>query len=57
MDPIKEGPFDLLKLRTIVNEFLSGDTRHDALISQFVMVAIWHQACFQSHKRIAKVAL
>jgi asparagine synthase (glutamine-hydrolysing) len=57
MDPINEGPFDLSKLRTIVDEFLSGDTRHDALISQFVMVAIWHQACFQSHKRIAKVAL
>jgi asparagine synthase (glutamine-hydrolysing) len=57
MDLIKEGPFDLSKLRTIIDEFLSGDTRHDALITQFVMVSIWHQACFQSYTQSTKVAL
>lgn len=57
MDPIREGPFDRATLREVVNEFLRGDTRYDALITQFVMVAIWQQACFESYKESAQVAL
>jgi asparagine synthase (glutamine-hydrolysing) len=48
MDPILGGPLDRGKLRKTIREFLNGDGSHEALIRQFVMIAVWHQACFAS---------
>jgi len=56
VQPIKEGPFDCAKLRSVVNQFLLGDSRYDAMIVQFVMIAVWHRACFASRARSARVA-
>jgi hypothetical protein len=46
MDPICNGPLDRTKLRTTIREFLKGDGSHEAMIRQFMMIAVWHQACF-----------
>ena len=48
MTPIKEGPFDRSKLRNRIREFLNGNPTHEALVRQFMMIAVWHQACFVS---------
>jgi asparagine synthase (glutamine-hydrolysing) len=46
-EPIRSGPFDPSKLRSIVRKFVDGDSRHEALVRQLVMIAAWHTACIQ----------
>jgi asparagine synthase (glutamine-hydrolysing) len=46
LDPIREAPLNHGKLRQAINQFLAGDSRHEPLIRQFLMIAVWHQACF-----------
>jgi asparagine synthase (glutamine-hydrolysing) len=48
LDPIRSAPLNRGKLRNTIREFLKGDGSHDALIRQFMMIAVWHQACFES---------
>lgn len=43
--PLRDGPFDARKLQRLVADFLNGATAGEALVRQFVMIAIWHQAC------------
>jgi hypothetical protein len=33
-------------MRSVVNEFLGGNSQHEELVRQLVMIAIWYQACF-----------
>jgi asparagine synthase (glutamine-hydrolysing) len=47
-DPIRNGPLNRAKLRDVIREFTNGVGSHEALVRQFVMIAIWHQACFKS---------
>ena len=46
MNPFLEGPFDRARMRSVVNGFLGGNSQHEELVRQLVMIAIWHQACF-----------
>ena len=46
LDPVREGPFVVPRLKTIIAEFLSGDNRHEPLIRQLVMITIWYQTYF-----------
>jgi asparagine synthase (glutamine-hydrolysing) len=45
LDPIRGGPFEHAKVRSVVHAFLMGESRYAALIQQLVMMAIWYQAC------------
>ena len=47
LDPIREGPFNHLMLKDVLNEFLQGGNRHDALVRQLFMITIWHQVFFK----------
>jgi asparagine synthase (glutamine-hydrolysing) len=39
---IRNGPFGISRVRNLVARFLAGDTEHEALVRQLVMVAVWH---------------
>jgi asparagine synthase (glutamine-hydrolysing) len=41
-----EAAFDRGKLRQMVTEFLAGQNRHEALVWQLAMIAIWHETYF-----------
>jgi asparagine synthase (glutamine-hydrolysing) len=45
MNPFREGPFDRARMRSVVNGFLAGNSQHEELVRQLVMIAIWYQAC------------
>lgn len=54
---IKGGPFDSTRLKSLVSRFLNGDAQSEALVKQLIMVAVWHDACFnQQHTVTAKSA-
>ncbi len=44
-DPIRHGPFDHGRVRSVVTGFLQGDASHAALVKQLVMIVSWHRAC------------
>jgi asparagine synthase (glutamine-hydrolysing) len=44
-EPIRHGPLDRSRLRTLLGAFLAGDDSHEALVRELVMVATWYQAC------------
>jgi len=44
--PICDGPFVKAKLHSIIKDFLAGNDQHEALMRQFVMIAVWRQAYF-----------
>jgi asparagine synthase (glutamine-hydrolysing) len=48
--PVKHGPFDPARLRNVVAGYLAGNTDHDALIRQLLMIVLWHDVCIE--KRI-----
>jgi asparagine synthase (glutamine-hydrolysing) len=41
-----EAAFDRAKLRCIIDGFLNGENRHEALVWQLTMIAIWHETYF-----------
>ena len=47
LSPIQEGPFNLNRLRRLLDEFLQGENRHASLVVRLVMIAVWYQACFK----------
>jgi asparagine synthase (glutamine-hydrolysing) len=50
--PIKDGPFDRIRLRKILAGFLSGDDQqNESLIMRLVMITMWHKACFERQAR------
>jgi asparagine synthase (glutamine-hydrolysing) len=53
LDPIRGGPFEHAKVRSVVSEFLKGESRYEAFIKQLVMIAVWYQACF-GHSVLSK---
>jgi hypothetical protein len=53
LDPIRGGPFEHAKVRSVVSEFLKGESRYEACIKQLVMIAVWYQACFD-HSTLSK---
>ena len=53
LDPIRGGPFEHAKLRSVVRAFVGGENRYEALIKQLVMIAVWYQACFH-HLTLSK---
>jgi asparagine synthase (glutamine-hydrolysing) len=53
LDPIRGGPFEHAKVRSVVSEFLKGESRYEACIKQLVMIAVWYQACF-GHSTLSK---
>jgi asparagine synthase (glutamine-hydrolysing) len=44
LEPVRSGPFERKRVRAVVDAFLRGDERTDALIFQLAMIAIWHEA-------------
>jgi hypothetical protein len=44
LDPLREGPFDRAKTRSVIQGFLHGENKNEALVRQLVMVAVWHQS-------------
>jgi asparagine synthase (glutamine-hydrolysing) len=44
LEPVRSGPFERKRVRAVVDAFLRGDERTDALIFQLAMVAVWHDA-------------
>ena len=42
--PIVDGPFDRAKLTRVVEDYLKGDIRYQALVRQLFFVAVWHKA-------------
>ena len=44
---VRQGPFDLSKLKLVISRFLAGEDTESALINQLVMVSIWHETYFQ----------
>ena len=47
-EPIRTGPLDRLRLRTLIDDFLKGADAHALLIRELVMIGAWHRACFES---------
>ena len=43
---LSDAPFEAKKLRVMVDEFLAGKSRQEALISQLVMMTIWREEYF-----------
>jgi asparagine synthase (glutamine-hydrolysing) len=43
--PVQGGPAEPVKVRRVVNDYLAGDDRYDALVRQLLMVTVWYQAC------------
>jgi asparagine synthase (glutamine-hydrolysing) len=43
---IREGPFQQAGLHTLMTEFLLGADRHEPLVKQLLLIAVWHQVCF-----------
>lgn len=56
LDPIRQAPLNHAKLRQIISEFLGGEGRHEPLIRQFLMIAVWYQACFAQPATAAESA-
>ncbi len=52
IDPIREGPFVIPTLKSVIAEFLAGDDRHEPLIRQLVMIAVWHQTYFSGLRNL-----
>lgn len=48
LEPVRSGPFVRQRVRAVVDRFLSGDDRDDALVFQLAMIAIWHDAVVRS---------
>jgi asparagine synthase (glutamine-hydrolysing) len=46
LDFIKQTGLNELQLQAIVKDFLSGSNRHEALVKQLFMIAVWYAACF-----------
>jgi asparagine synthase (glutamine-hydrolysing) len=44
--PFDTGPFDRKKMTAVIDAFTKGDNRHESLIRQFVMIAVWYRAVF-----------
>ncbi len=51
LEPIASGPFDKQKLRSTIDAFIAGDSRHTSLIRQLFMVALWRRNCFEPVRR------
>lgn len=46
--PIVDGPFDRAKLTRVVEDYLKGDIRYQALVRQLFFVAVWHKASVET---------
>lgn len=46
LSPVREGPFDRTKLKSLVGKFLEGDNRFELMIRQLMMITVWHQTYF-----------
>jgi asparagine synthase (glutamine-hydrolysing) len=51
LEMISHGPFIKGRLQKIVKEFLAGNLRHEPLIRQLVMAAVWRQTYFSELRR------
>lgn len=47
LEPISSGPFDRARLKSIIASFMRNDDRHAALITQLMMIVVWHKACLK----------
>jgi asparagine synthase (glutamine-hydrolysing) len=47
LDPVCDGPFSRKLMRDVTTKFLNGDETSGALVRQFLMIAVWYQACFK----------
>jgi asparagine synthase (glutamine-hydrolysing) len=57
VDPIRNGPFKQAKVRNVVNSFLAGDSRYQAIVRQLVMITFWYQACIGRATRTLPILL
>jgi asparagine synthase (glutamine-hydrolysing) len=48
LKPVCDGPFDRARLKAVLQSFLSGDDRQQALVLQLVLIAIWHDVCVRT---------
>ena len=47
LEPILGGPLERHKIRSMVDDFLTGENHNDALVKQLVMITVWYQAYFK----------
>jgi asparagine synthase (glutamine-hydrolysing) len=45
MSPLCDGPFDRQKLQDMIARLLRGESTHDLLVRQLLMIAVWHKEC------------
>lgn len=57
VDPVRDGPFRPLALRRAIRAFLQGDRRHDALIVQLLMIAVWYRTCVAGQRPFTTVMM
>jgi asparagine synthase (glutamine-hydrolysing) len=50
-EPIRSGPFDRSRLRTVIGHFLAGDPDAQSLILQLLLVTNWYRACCEPQSR------
>jgi asparagine synthase (glutamine-hydrolysing) len=50
-ESIKSGPFERSKLRSLLDDFVSGNDQHLQIVRQLVMIAIWYEGCIKSPAR------
>jgi asparagine synthase (glutamine-hydrolysing) len=55
--PFVSGPFDKKRLSRAIEGFQSGDDALEMLMRQLVMIAVWHEACCGSARRLPQVSL
>lgn len=48
----QDSPLEPARLRRVINEFLSGSDRYEALIYELTMIALWHDAYFSQLARL-----
>jgi asparagine synthase (glutamine-hydrolysing) len=54
-DPIvQEAALDRAKLQSVVEGFLAGDNRYEALVWQLTMLAVWHETYFPRAAALAR---
>jgi asparagine synthase (glutamine-hydrolysing) len=51
LEPVRNGPFNREKIRTICNEFLQMSPHYEALVLELFMITAWYQVYFNKLNR------
>lgn len=47
LEPVRSGPFDQLRVRSMIDGYLQGDSTHEAIVRQLILVTLWYRACVE----------